>query len=93
MVVPVAEELFFRGLVFGTLERRAGASVAFSVTVILFALAHLPQSWGDWGAFSAILFTSIGLTGLRWWTGSTTITIVAHLAHNAIISLGALVNT
>ncbi len=90
VVVPVAEELFFRGLVFGTLERRAGGATAFAVTVVLFALAHLPQAWGDWGAFTAILFTSLGLTGLRWWTGSTMITIVAHLAHNAIISLGSL---
>jgi membrane protease YdiL (CAAX protease family) len=90
VVVPVAEELFFRGLVFGTVERRAGGAVAFGVTVLLFAFAHLPQAWGDWGAFTAIVFTSLGLTGLRWWTGSTMITIVAHLAHNAIISLGAL---
>jgi hypothetical protein len=91
VVVPVAEEIFFRGLVFGTLERRAGGAVAFGVTVLLFALAHLPQAWGDWGAFTAILFTSVGLTALRWWSGSTLITILAHLAHNAIISLGALV--
>jgi len=90
VIVPVAEEIFFRGLVFGTLERRAGGALAFGVTVLLFTLAHLPQAWGDWGAFTAILFTSVGLTGLRWWSGSTLVTILAHLAHNAIISLGSI---
>ncbi|RLB48063.1 MAG: hypothetical protein DRJ42_24045 [Deltaproteobacteria bacterium] len=85
VVVPVAEELFFRGLIFGNLERRLGGSRAFLVTIVLFALAHLPQQWGNWGAASSVLFAGVVFTALRWRSGSTLVPVLAHLAHNAIL--------
>jgi hypothetical protein len=85
--VPVAEELFFRGFVFGTVERARGANVAMLVTVVLFALVHLPQQWGAWGAFVSVAFTGLVLTGLRRATGSTLLPALVHLAHNAVITL------
>ncbi len=85
VVVPVAEELFFRGFVFGTVAARWGGAAAFAVTVTLFALAHLPQDWGAWGALTSIAVTGVGLTALRWWTGSILVPALAHLAHNAVI--------
>lgn len=85
VVVPVAEELFFRGLIFGNLERRLGGRLAFLATIVLFALAHLPQQWGNWGAASSVLFAGVVFTALRWRTGSTLVPILAHLAHNAIL--------
>jgi membrane protease YdiL (CAAX protease family) len=92
VVVPVAEELFFRGFVFGQLERRFGGAVAFGATIALFALAHLPQDFGAWGALTSVLVAGAGFTAIRWLTGSTLASTLAHLAHNAIIvvlSLGA----
>jgi membrane protease YdiL (CAAX protease family) len=88
VVSPVAEELFFRGFIFGTLAKRYGVATAFVVTVIFFAAAHLPQSWGAWGGLTAIVFTGVGLTALRTWTGSTVAPILAHLAHNSAITIG-----
>lgn len=85
---PVAEELFFRGFIFGTLARRYRMSIAFTATVVLFALAHLPQSWGAWGGLMAIVLTGVGLTALRLWTGSILAPTLAHLAHNSAITLG-----
>ena len=85
VVVPVAEELFFRGLIFGNLERRLGGGRAFLVTIVLFALAHLPQQWGNWGAASSVLFAGVVFTALRWRSGSTLVPVLAHLAHNAIL--------
>ncbi len=84
-VVPLAEELFYRGFLFGTIAARAGKPVAFGVTVTLFTLAHLSQAWGAWGAICAILVTGLVLTGLRWWTGSVIVPALVHLAHNGII--------
>lgn len=90
VAAPVVEELFFRGFLFGTLERLWGGTVAFGVTVLIFALLHLPQTWGVWGGIVSILITSLGLTALRWWTGSVTAPALAHLTHNgAIILLAA----
>lgn len=87
LAAPVFEEVFFRGFLFGTLERRWGGAAAFVVTGIIFAVLHLPQTWGAWGGLCAILITSIGLTGIRWWTGSIAVSVLAHLALNATIIL------
>lgn len=88
VVSPVAEELFFRGFIYGTLSRRYGVVIAFTTTVVIFACAHLPQSWGAWGGLTAIVLTGVGLTVLRHWTGSTLAPILAHLAHNSAITIG-----
>ncbi|MCB9633173.1 MAG: CPBP family intramembrane metalloprotease [Sandaracinus sp.] len=85
--VPIAEELFFRGFVFGSLERARGGNLALVATTILFALVHLPQQWGAWGAFASVAFTGLVLTGLRRATGSTLLCALVHLTHNALITL------
>lgn len=84
VVVPVAEELFFRGFVYGTIERSHGARAAFAASVLLFAAAHLPQVWNAWGAFSAILLTGLVLTALRARTSSVLVPALAHLAYNGV---------
>ena len=84
VLVPLAEELFFRGFVYGTLDRRYGARTAFVATVLLFTAAHLPQAWHAWGAVSAILLTGVVLTALRAWTGSVLVPALAHLAYNGV---------
>lgn len=88
--VPVAEEIFFRGFLYGTVERLRGANIATLVTIVLFAVVHLPQQWGAWGAFAAVTTTGIVLTLLRRFTGSTLLTALVHLAHNAFITMWAL---
>ena len=84
VIVPLAEELFFRGFVYGTLDARFGARTAFVATVLLFAVAHLPQVWHAWGALASILVTGIALTALRARTGSVLVPALAHLAYNGI---------
>ena len=85
--VPIAEELFFRGFVFGSLERARGGNVALVATTLLFAVVHLPQQWGAWGAFASVAFTGLVLTSLRRATGSTLLCALVHLTHNALITL------
>jgi len=81
MSVPLAEELFFRGFVFGSLSP-LGKPVAFVGTVILFTSVHAQQAWGNWGALLAVTITGIVLTALRAATGSTLVPAVAHLLYN-----------
>ncbi|MBX3251817.1 MAG: CPBP family intramembrane metalloprotease, partial [Myxococcales bacterium] len=90
VVVPVAEEIFFRGFVYGAAERAKGANVATALTVIAFALVHLPQQWGAWGAFASVTLTGLVLTLLRRFTGSTLVPALAHLGHNGLITLVSL---
>ena len=90
VVVPLAEELFFRGFVYGTAERWKGANAATVASIVLFAVVHLPQQWGAWGAFASVTLTGVVLTLLRRATGSTLVPALAHVAHNALITLLAL---
>jgi membrane protease YdiL (CAAX protease family) len=81
MIVPLAEELFFRGLLFGTLQP-LGTPAAAGGTILLFAAAHAQQSWGNWGALVSVFLTGVVLTGLRALSGSTLVPAVAHVLFN-----------
>lgn len=82
---PLAEELFFRGFLYGLVATRLGDGAAFAVTALLFALAHLAQDWGAWGSAAAIAVTGLALSALRWWSGSAVAPALAHLTLNGII--------
>jgi membrane protease YdiL (CAAX protease family) len=84
VIIPIAEELFFRGFVYGMLDRRHGANVATVVTVVLFAAVHLPQQWGAWGPAASVLLTGIILTLLRRYTRSTAVPAATHVLHNGV---------
>jgi len=81
MAVPLAEELFFRGFVFGALEPH-GKVAAWFGTIVLFTAAHAQQAWGNWGALLSITITGLVLTALRAASGSTLVPAVAHLLYN-----------
>ncbi len=87
-LLPVGEELFFRGLVYGALEQRSKV-VAFLLSSSLFVVFHAHQVWGNWGAFVAITITGVMLTLLRARTGSTLVPVVVHIAYNLSLSNGA----
>lgn len=90
VAVPIAEEIFFRGLVYGTAERAWGTAAAFAITTALFAIAHLPQQWGNWGAFASVLVTGIVLTALRSISKTVLVPAAAHVSHNALLALFAI---
>lgn len=81
MAVPLAEELFFRGFVFGALSP-LGTRLAWLGTVLLFTAVHAQQAWGNWGALVAVTVTGMVLTTLRAVTGSTLVPAVAHVLYN-----------
>jgi membrane protease YdiL (CAAX protease family) len=81
MAAPLAEELFFRGFVFGAL-RQTGLSAACAGSALLFVLAHVQQVWGSWGALASLLITTVALTTLRALSGSTLVPALAHVLFN-----------
>jgi membrane protease YdiL (CAAX protease family) len=81
MAVPLAEELFFRGFVYGAL-RGLGPALAAGGSLGLFVLAHAQQVWGNWGALLSLTLTGGVLTLLRALSGSTLVPAVAHLLFN-----------
>ncbi len=84
-LVPLAEEMFFRGALYGALRRsRHSAVVAALVTSIGFAVSHLdPRLW------LPIVFVA-GLLGLlRVLTGSLLPCLGLHVGFNSVTVIGA----
>ncbi len=90
VVAPMAEELFFRGFVFGALRhlritvggRDLGTWVAAAITGVLFGLVHT-------GSASPQYLVPLGLLGfvlclLRWRTGSLYPCMALHSVNNSL---------
>lgn len=89
VLLPLGEELFFRGYLFGA-WLRYGRAFAASASVLAFGLMHLEQSWGNWGGWLAICLTGSVLCGLRLLTGSACLPAISHVAYNLTLSLSTL---
>lgn len=78
VLVPVVEEVMFRGLLFGALRTRVGFLAASLASATIFALLH-PQ-----GLIAAPLLASlaVGFALLREWRGSIIAPITAHAIQN-----------
>lgn len=78
-IVPIGEELFFRGYVQSRLCRRWGAWPGIAFTALAFGAAHL-----DWlhGASAAVAGVFLGWLAQR--TGSTVPGIAVHAVNNVV---------
>lgn len=76
---PLAEEVFFRGLLFPALAQRAGVFPAAAISAALFATLHF--NWFGW-------LPIFGLGVLLAWsyqrTGSLLVPVFIHACHNAL---------
>lgn len=79
VLAPVAEETVFRGLLYGWLDARWGATVAWAASSVLFAAAHVEPA-------HVILVLPLGLWFgfLRWRSGSLWPSLVAHIVNNGM---------
>ncbi len=90
VAAPLAEEVFFRGFVYGAL-RRYGVAFAFLGAWLTFVAFHGSQTWGQWGALVGIGVTGLGLTTLRAISGSALVAATAHLVYNGLLAVQAFV--
>lgn len=79
ILAPLAEELVFRGLLYGWLAGRWSNLVAFVISSLAFAAAHTEP-------VHILLVLPLGFWfgWVRWRTGSLVPTIVAHMINNTI---------
>jgi hypothetical protein len=76
---PLVEELFFRGLLLGSLSRRFGAPVGIIGSAVVFGLAHFELL-----QLPALILFGLVLGVLVHRTGRLGPAIVAHAAFNAV---------
>jgi hypothetical protein len=79
IVAPVAEEILFRGFLYGKLRRRMPVWVAILITSALFGLIH-----GQWNVGLDVFALSIVLCSLREITGSIWSGILLHMLKNSV---------
>ena len=89
LVGPIAEELFFRGLVYGWLRARIGVVRGLGVSALLFAALH-----GNAVVFFPIFFLGVLFGWIYEQTGSLVAPIAVHVFHNTgMLFLAAVVKS
>jgi membrane protease YdiL (CAAX protease family) len=93
LVAPWAEEVLFRGFLFGIFERRASLGLAIVLTALLFGGLHVPEYWGAWN--HVVLISLVGLTFslARGLTRSLAPSIILHLSYNTSLIAGLFIQT
>ncbi len=86
-VVPLVEELFFRGALYGCLRRDVGLPAAFTFVAIAFTLSHLAD-YSSPGAmlrtWAPLLPVALVLGWVRAASGSLLPSLALHVAFNAL---------
>lgn len=77
-VAPICEEVVYRGLLCGALDRRWGRWVALTVSTVVFALAHLELTR------IPLLLVAIPIALARLYSGGLLASIVAHQVTNLL---------
>jgi tetratricopeptide (TPR) repeat protein len=79
IVGPMVEEILFRGLIYGALEKRLRVSGAIVISSLLFALVHLQVVY-----FIPIFCLGMVLGWARWKANSLGLPILIHILNNSI---------
>jgi membrane protease YdiL (CAAX protease family) len=79
LAVPLGEEVFFRGMLFGSLRTRMGFARAAAISSLLFALVHVQPP-----LVILMFFVGFGLAFIYERRGSLVAPIAAHAAFNLI---------
>lgn len=79
VLAPVAEELLFRGYLYGKLRRHVPLYAAIIMTSLLFGAVHM-----QWNVGINVFALSVVMCGLREITGSIWAGILLHMIKNAI---------
>jgi membrane protease YdiL (CAAX protease family) len=89
---PVVEEIFFRGLLLRSLQRRLSAPYAVAISALAFGLTHLVGGWGSGAVLPALVALGMisGIFAVR--TGNLSRSILLHVGFNLLAVLAVLTN-
>jgi membrane protease YdiL (CAAX protease family) len=89
VILPVGEELFFRGYLYGAFLAW-GRAFAALLSIVLFGLLHAEQSWGNWGGLFAVFAAGAVLCAVRVVSDSSLVSALTHVAYNLTLTLSSL---
>ena len=79
VVAPIAEEIIFRGFLYGKLRKRLNLPLSILLVSLLFAVLH-----GQWNVAVNVFATSVVLCALREVTGTIYAGTLVHIIKNAV---------
>jgi membrane protease YdiL (CAAX protease family) len=86
ILVGMAEEMIFRGVIFGVTERSLGSKAAIVISALLFSLAHLPNEGFTVLAVAVIAAYGVLQAALYMRTRRLWVCIGTHVAWNYCVS-------
>jgi membrane protease YdiL (CAAX protease family) len=99
-LVPLFEEMLFRGFLYPVLARRLGLILAVIFTAVPFVMIHVPQLEDpkmafakSWGAILVISIIGFALTIVRAVKKSVAAGVLMHMAYNGFTSILAIYAT
>jgi membrane protease YdiL (CAAX protease family) len=94
---PLVEEVIYRGVLYGALEKAAGVGIAIALVSLLFAGVHVYQYRNNVAVILVITLLSIVLTVARAYSGKMLPSFIIHFVFNGIqsvfIVLGGFIDT
>lgn len=81
LLVPLAEEIIFRGVIYGWLSCRLATPAAVVVTGVAFGAVHVLPA-----VMLYIIPHGIGMTAMRAWHGTLWASYIAHAVNNALVA-------
>ena len=85
---PVVEEVVYRGILYGAIDKAGGTIAAITIVTLLFALVHVPQYAGDWSVIIMLVGLSLAITIIRTYTKNLWPCIFIHFVFNGLQSIG-----
>jgi membrane protease YdiL (CAAX protease family) len=89
VILPLGEEVFFRGYLYGALLGY-GRFWSAAANVIVFGSLHALQGWGNWGGLLGVFTAGLVFLGVRIASGSVLVASLLHVAYNLTLSLASL---
>lgn len=82
IIVPIMEEIVFRGFMFSRLDKAMPTWLAVIITSVAFGLVHGQMIWALLATLTGVVFNIVRIK-----TGSIVPTIVMHMVNNSLASL------
>jgi membrane protease YdiL (CAAX protease family) len=90
-LLPLYDELLYRGLVFRVLRDYAGPA-AIPLTALWFGLSYLLLEWGNWAGLLVVAVLGLSWSLLRWFYGSILPSLLGHALYTwlmpVLVALG-----
>ncbi len=84
-LAPLMEELFFRGFLYPSLNRKLGLALSLVITSLAFALLHAAQLAHAWAPLFLIFVVGLVLTYTRARTKSVASSFLLHAGYNSTL--------